>query len=217
MLDEAHGNGTYSVTNLGACGSTMQKKGDSPFWQRPQFHALTAARWDIVTIMLGTNDAKDVSSGHSVTNWHHNCGGVEGTTIQGCTFAEDYHAMIETVSKLGPAQGVPPKIFVMIPPPLMQDDAYGMNQTVINGVLPKLIPMIHDNDKDLVVKTIDIFEGMGGESKWSSDPRWPTSCGLNSSWKPCGWWCDNQSCDQCHPNDNGYNHLAVILKKGLGL
>ena len=24
----------YAVTNLGACGSTMQKKGDSPYWQR---------------------------------------------------------------------------------------------------------------------------------------------------------------------------------------
>jgi len=44
----------YSVTNLGACGSTMQKNADSPYWKRPQFTALTGAKWDIVVIMLGT-------------------------------------------------------------------------------------------------------------------------------------------------------------------
>ena len=31
------------------------------------------------------------------------------------------------------------------------------------------------------------------------------------------WWCDAQSCDQCHPNDNGYAHLASALYKGLAL
>ena len=44
----------YTVTNLGACGSTMQKDADSPYWKRPQFSALTApgVTWDIVVIML---------------------------------------------------------------------------------------------------------------------------------------------------------------------
>ena len=31
------------VTNLGACGSTMLKGGDSPFWQRPQYKARAQA------------------------------------------------------------------------------------------------------------------------------------------------------------------------------
>ena len=44
----------YSVTNLGACGSTMQKGADSPYWKRPQFAALTASKWDVVVVMLGT-------------------------------------------------------------------------------------------------------------------------------------------------------------------
>jgi hypothetical protein len=38
-ITEAH---IYQVTNLGACGSTMLKKGNSPYWQRPQFTALSA-------------------------------------------------------------------------------------------------------------------------------------------------------------------------------
>lgn len=53
MLDQAHGYGAFTVTNLGACGSTMLKKGDSPFWKRPQYHTLVNNTWDIVTIMLG--------------------------------------------------------------------------------------------------------------------------------------------------------------------
>jgi hypothetical protein len=50
LLDPAN----YSVTNLGACGSTMQKGADSPYWKRPQFAALTASKWDVVVVMLGT-------------------------------------------------------------------------------------------------------------------------------------------------------------------
>ena len=42
----------YKVTNLGACGSTMMKGADSPYWKRPQFQALTASKWDIVVIMV---------------------------------------------------------------------------------------------------------------------------------------------------------------------
>ena len=42
---------------------------------RPQYAALLAGKpWDIVTIMLGTNDAKDSGDG-GPNNWHHNCGG----------------------------------------------------------------------------------------------------------------------------------------------
>jgi hypothetical protein len=51
MLDESYPN-KYKVTNLGACGSTMMKGADSPYWKRPQYKALTAAKWDIIIIMV---------------------------------------------------------------------------------------------------------------------------------------------------------------------
>jgi lysophospholipase L1-like esterase len=64
----------YSITNLGACGSTMQKapNADSPYWSRPQYQALIAGKWDIVVIMLGTNDAKDPIDG-GPNNWRASC------------------------------------------------------------------------------------------------------------------------------------------------
>ena len=48
----------YKVTNLGEGGATMQVGADSPYWLRAGFRALTAAKWDVIILMLGTNDAK---------------------------------------------------------------------------------------------------------------------------------------------------------------
>ena len=81
--------------------------------------------------MLGTNDAKDKGD-HGPDDWvtrasllsfstaralkrsccqHHNCGGPDAPTLSGCTFAEDYAAMIKLVRTLGTsAKG--PKIYV---------------------------------------------------------------------------------------------------------
>ena len=35
----------------------MLKVSNSPYWKRPQYKALTAGKWDIIIIMLGTDDA----------------------------------------------------------------------------------------------------------------------------------------------------------------
>jgi|TARA_B110000208_G_scaffold137747_1_gene166366 lysophospholipase L1-like esterase len=194
----------------------MLKISNSPYWKRPQYATLTANKWDIVTIMLGTNDAKDPGD-HGPNNWLHNCGGMDHTTLMNCSFASDYHDMITIVKGLGTTPGVSPKIYTMIPPPLMQQYSIGANQSVINSVYPKLVPLIEAANKPEVLKTIDIFTGMGGEANWATDAAWPKDCAIGSPWQPCAWWCDKQSCDQCHPNDNGYTHLATVLQAGLGL
>jgi len=212
LLDQKHGKGSYSVTNLGACGSTMLRKGDSPFWKRPQYKALTAGKWDIVTIMLGTNDAKDPGS-HGPNDWQHDCGGPNHTKVEGCSFATDYKAMIDIIKKLGTTPAGP-KIYVLTPVPLWQQGAYGMNQTVINCVYPKLVPLIQ-KDNAGVFGPIDLYSPMGGVPDWQT--KFPKSCTLNSTFAPCKWWCDKQSCDQCHPNDDGYSRIATLLQKGLGL
>jgi lysophospholipase L1-like esterase len=212
LLDQAYGEGVYSVTNMGACGSTMLKGGDSPFWKRRQYTTLTSNKWDIITIMLGTNDAKDPGS-HGPDNWHHDCSDDKGAHTAGCQFASDYKDMIDLVRTLGTTDGVEPKVYGMIPPPLMQENSYGMNRTVINTVYPKLVQLISSDNK--LTGTIDLFTGMGGVEGWES--QFPDSCQKDSPWKPCSWWCDDQHCDQCHPNDSGYAHLATVVQAGLGL
>ena len=161
MLDESYP-GKYSVTNLGACGSTMMKGADSPYWKRPQYKALTAAKWDIIIIMLGTNDAKDTGS-HGPANWHHDCTGPDALK---CSFAVDYASMIALVKTLG-TTAAGPKIYTAIPPPLMQNTAYGMNQTVINDVFPKLVPAINAANK-MENPSIDVFTALGGVPDWRS-------------------------------------------------
>ena len=165
LLDKTYGWGAYTVTNLGACGSTMLRLGDSPYWQRPQFQALTGGEWDVVTIMLGTNDAKDGNRGgfskepDNTSDWQHNCGGAAHTTTSGCTFAEDFAAFVKVARAHGRG-GKPPKVVAMVPPPLMADRAYGMNWTTINSVLPALVPLI--GKEDGLDGMIDLFSGMGG-------------------------------------------------------
>lgn len=66
--------GKYRVQNLGASGATLLKSGDSPFWKRAEYSKLVSNRWDIIVIMLGTNDAKDRGD-HGPGNWQHNCNG----------------------------------------------------------------------------------------------------------------------------------------------
>lgn len=213
MLDDKHGKDAYSVTNLGACGSTMQKRGDSPYWLRPQYTALVNAKWDIVIIMLGTNDAKDAGD-HGPQNWFDNCGGSDHPSLENCSFATDYKAMIDLVKTLGTSASGP-EIYIMTPPPLMQKFAYGMNQTAINSIYPELIPLIASANKPNVAGIIDVYSGMGGVENWKT--QFPDKCDLNSDLGSCKLFCDSQHCDQCHPNDNGYHQLASVVEAGLQL
>ena len=89
MLDQKYP-GKYQVTNLGACGSTMLKGANSPYWRRPQYKALTGAKWDIIIIMLGTNDAVGLA--------HTSMDTCKGPTTLKCPFAQDFASMIEQVN-----------------------------------------------------------------------------------------------------------------------
>ena len=52
----------------------------------------------------------------------------------------------------------------MIPPALMQNGAYNMNQTIINSVFPTLIPLIARANADIVTSVIDVYTGTGNIS-----------------------------------------------------
>ena len=64
---------------------------------------------------------------------------------------------------------------------------------------------------------LDAFGALGGRE---SQP-WPESPGCTPDTRgPNGWrcrlFCDEQSCDPCHPNDHGYAALAAAVHAGLG-
>ena len=73
QLDSKFGAGTYAVTNFGAGGATVQKDADSPYWNRTQYASfVNGSSYDIVVVMLGTNDAKDAGNG-GAPNWPPAC------------------------------------------------------------------------------------------------------------------------------------------------
>ncbi len=92
MLQQMLGDG-YSVRNFGANGHTLQKQGDSPYWQHPYFKAGSDFAPDIVLIMLGTNDSKP-------QNWK----GI-------AAFLQDYRGLIAHYRAL-PSQ---PAIYLLTP------------------------------------------------------------------------------------------------------
>ena len=122
--------------------------------------------------------------------------------------------MIALVRTLGTTPGVAPTVFIAAPPPLMAHGSIGANQTVINSVYPALIPMI-GKLANVTTVPISVFAALGGVPDWQT--AFPPKCDINSTWTACPWYCDKQSCDQCHPNDTGYYRLARAMQMGMNL
>ena len=204
QLQDMLGDG-YKVTNLGAY-CTLMKSGPYPYRESEQYTELTSAKWDIVVIMFGSDDAQEYL-------WPHNC---TGPNVLECSFPEQYLSMIDVIRTLGTSPGGP-KIYTVIPPPLMKQAAFPLpiqkNQTVINTVLPKLIAQI--NTAGNVHKApIDAFDALGGSGVIPKSG----CCDFNSenvtACRNYGGW---GYCDNCHLTEEGNMVLAATVKAGLGL
>ena len=89
--------------------------------------------------MLGTNDAAPTAQGYWPASNHATCDNATPETLQACNFAEDYKALLEVVKRVGPDNNTAPEVHIMIPPPLMENGAYNMNQTIINTIFPRFV------------------------------------------------------------------------------
>jgi len=217
ILDSQHGDGTYSVTNLGVCGSTLQKEARKPWWNTGAHQTLIANKWDVVIVMLGTNDAAPSAQGYWPESNHETCDAATSASLSKCNFASTYKELFDVIKTVGPDAQTPPEVHIMIPPPLMQDGAYNMNQTIINTIYPQLIPLIGAANSDIVSGVVDVYTGMGGVPAPAWETEMPDKCTLDSAWAPCKWYCDEQSCNpgQCHPNDVGCAKLAQVVYDGV--
>ena len=177
----------YKVLNFGAGGRTMLKKGDQPYWTTGPLRFALESKPDIVVLMLGTNDAK-------TNNWH-------APLVR--EFPIDYKAMIDTFKNVSSN----PKIYLMVPPPLYQDGAYGMNQSVINSLFP--------GDGPAGVKTLAKASGLDAPIDLFS--LWEGHCPVeggtaghlpNKTHVPCDWIAKG---DACHPSNEGYTKLAAAV------
>eukprot|EP00756_Hemistasia_phaeocysticola_P005871 Hpha_TRINITY_DN1353_c0_g1::TRINITY_DN1353_c0_g1_i1::g.93359::m.93359 len=216
ILDAHHGNGSYSVSNLGICGSALQKQASLPWWNTSAYTTLVSNKWDVIFVMLGTNDAAPTAQGYWPAANHEYCDSATSETLDKCNYAVAYRELLDVIRTVGPDSQTPPEVHIMIPPPLMQNGAYSMNQTIINTILPQLIPLIAAGNADIVRSVIDVYIGMGGIPAPAWQKEMPPKCTLDSAWPPCKWYCDAQSCapGQCHPNDVGCARLAQVVYDG---
>jgi acyl-CoA thioesterase I len=165
-LQDLYGS-TATITNAGVSAQTMLKSGlcdeitACSYWNSNGWKIALESQPDIVTIMLGTNDAKSF-------NWE----GVQQNS--GDYYALDYVDMIKQLRLLQPR----PEIYLLIPPPLYDPYPFDMNATVINEIFPKLI-----RDIAMVTETqiIDIYtafrEAEASYSTLSCDGCHPTTDG----------------------------------------
>lgn len=59
LMNMLHDTTKYEVINFGLPGRTMMKKGDSPYWNEPEYQKTLSSDADIIFLMLGTNDSKN--------------------------------------------------------------------------------------------------------------------------------------------------------------
>jgi lysophospholipase L1-like esterase len=141
----------YIVGNFGVAGSAVTKSSDIPYMAQSAFEAAKAFQPQVVIIMLGTNDAKNVN--------YPNIG----------SFTGDYSELIDSYDSLPDDQ----QIYLVKPPPIYDNELGLDNSNLDEGVIPNIEQVA--NDKDL--PTIDVNSVMIDHSEYFKDGVHPNSDG----------------------------------------
>jgi lysophospholipase L1-like esterase/pimeloyl-ACP methyl ester carboxylesterase len=107
----------YEVSNFGVSGTTLLKKGNSPYWNTPSYQRALQSKPDIVFIKLGTNDSKLVNRAYYGE------------------FKNDCHELVQSFVQL-PSH---PRVVLLLPLPSFGTDSNSIYDPVI---VKKIIPMI---------------------------------------------------------------------------
>jgi len=125
----------YAVLNSGRSATTLQKKGNFPYWIAKEFSNTFIYQPDIIVIKLGTNDTKP-------ENWHSD------------RFEADYQALIDTFKTI-PTH---PRIYLCLPVPAFKVK-WGINDsTVVYGVIP-IVEKVAKANKLSVIDLYTPFKG----------------------------------------------------------
>jgi acyl-CoA thioesterase-1 len=143
----------YTVGNFGAGGSTVLLDTDNPYIDQVKFVEAKNFLPDIVIIMLGTNDAR-TDHYKSIEN-----------------FVSDYMKLINEIQALESN----PKIFLVKPPPLFDNEYEMKNENLLEGIIPR-IEQIADEEGLLI---IDVYAALENHPEYFWDGVHPSSEGAN--------------------------------------
>ncbi|HEY3323876.1 MAG TPA: GDSL-type esterase/lipase family protein [Planctomycetota bacterium] len=141
----------YETKNFGISGTTLLKKGDSPYWKQKAFKDATDYNPNIVVIKLGTNDTKPQNIKHKEE------------------FVGDLTAMVEHFSAL-PAK---PKVFLCFPAPAYATQ-WGINE---KGIEEMVIPAVKEVAKAKNLSTIDLHTALSNHPEMFPDKIHPNAAG----------------------------------------
>ncbi len=144
----------WKIGNFGISGTTMLKKGDSPYWKQGAFTNAQGFKPNVVIIMLGTNDTKP-------QNWKSKD-----------DYAADYREMVETFLKLESK----PRVYVCRPCPVIANGNWGINEP---NVL-ELIPVIDKLAADWKLGVIDMHAALAGRAELIPDRVHPNNGGAEA-------------------------------------
>jgi lysophospholipase L1-like esterase len=142
----------WEVRNFGVSGTTMMKKGDRPYVERPQYRTALDYKPDIVVIALGTNDSKPQNHETNPDD-----------------FGPSYRDMIAAFRKGNPDV----RIYACLPPPAFPEN-WGIRDSVI---VQKLIPIIQKVAKDENVSVIDLHSALEDKATCFPDKVHPNEEG----------------------------------------
>ena len=143
----------YEVKNFGIGGVTMCKKGDLPYWDEEMFKEVFNVKPDIITLMLGTNDAQ--------SNIY---GGIDN-------FSSDYKELINDYQSL-PTN---PQIWLVVPPPIYENKEYWDNMILEQQVIPQIKQVASELD----LPTIDVNTALTDYPQYFGDGIHPNTEGAS--------------------------------------
>ena len=161
-----------TVENEGVSTTTMLKPAYSncSYWTNGKLPQMFQFKPDVITIMLGTNDAKQgtqtgtgCNSPACINNWQNKA-----------QFTPAYNAMIDTIYS---TLGYKPRIFCVFPPPAAPNNVICDAET---SFTKEMIPMIQQVAASRGLPTINCHLSSYSANPGSSDGIHPTAIGVDS-------------------------------------
>jgi acyl-CoA thioesterase-1 len=145
---------SYNVREFGVSGSTVLFSSFTPYIDQREFQRAKQFLPNIVIIMLGTNDARE-DYYQSIAN-----------------FVADYEQLVCEVQALESK----PKIFLVTPPPIFDNDLDLSNVNMLDGV----IPGIGQVAEELSLTLIDVYTPLVNHPEYFSDGVHPNNEGAKA-------------------------------------
>ncbi len=122
----------YEVGNFGVSGTTLLRKGNSPYWKTPQYQQSLDFQPDWVFIKLGTNDTKPVNR------------------VFLNEYVQDYKDLIASFRQLSSH----PRVVLLLPVPVFSTDTTGITASVVKD---KILPMVQQVAYETGCEVINLY------------------------------------------------------------